>query len=119
MIETRVDLGLVQPFYSMSITISSLMVSPLDLRTISIASGCAAAGVLLLCVVVLLVAAVICRQRKSGRCVLCVCVIVYVCVIVCVCVCVHVCFMCARHTRMQCAAMSDHKHSNRTVMLRI
>ena len=92
MIETRVDLGLVQPFYSMSITISSLMVSPLDLRTISIASGCAAAGVLLLCVVVVLVAAVICRQRKSVRCVLCVCVIVYVCVIVRVCA--YVC-MCA------------------------
>ena len=71
MIETRVDSGLVQPFYSMNITIPSLMVSSLDLRTISIASGCAAAGVLLLCVVVVLVVAVMCRQRRSGRCVLC------------------------------------------------
>ena len=98
-IDTRVDSGLVQPFYSMNITVPSLTVSHHDLSTIGIASGCAVAGVLLLCLVVVLVVALVYWRRRSGRCVHCVhCVCVH-----CVCVhCVHCVCVCALRALCVC-----------------
>ena len=68
-IETRVDSGLVQPFYSMNVTIPTTSNPPPPTcppATIPIASGWLVAGVLLICLVVTLVAALIC-WRRSGR----------------------------------------------------
>ena len=125
-IDTRVDSGLVQPFYSMNITVPSLTVSHHDLSTIGIASGCAVAGVLLLCLVVVLAVALVYWRRRSGRCVhcvhcvcvcvriVCVCIACIVCVCVhcvhCVCVCVRVCALCVRALCV-CVRVCVHTHS--------
>ena len=68
-IETRVDSGLLQPFYSRNITIPATSNPPPPTcppATIPIASGWIVAGILLICLVVTLVVALI-RGRRSGR----------------------------------------------------
>ena len=73
-IETRVDSGLLQPFYSMNITIPTTSNPPpptcppatIAIPIIVIASGWVVAGILLICMVVAFVVALIC-WRRSGR----------------------------------------------------
>ena len=77
-IETRVDSGLLQPFYSRNITIPTTSNSPPSTcppATIVIASGWIVAGILLICMVVTLMGALIC-WRRSGRFVLTMCALV-------------------------------------------
>ena len=72
-IDTRVDSGQLQPFYSMNITIPATSNPPPPTcppATIPIASGWIVAGILLMCMVVTFVVALIC-WRRSGRFVLC------------------------------------------------
>ena len=72
-IETRVDSGLLQPFYLRNITIPTISSPPPPTcppSTIAIASGWIVAGVLPICMVVAFVVALIC-WRRSGRFVLC------------------------------------------------
>ena len=111
-IDTRVDSGLVQPFYSMNITVPSLTVSHHDLSTIGIASGCAVAGVLLLCLVVVLAVALVYWRRRSGRCVH-VCVRARACVHMCVrahaCVCTCIMYVVHAHAYIQ---MFTHVHTH-------
>ena len=68
-IDTRVDSGLLQPFYLMNITIPTTSNPPPPTcppATIAIASGWIVAGILLICLVVAFVVALIC-WRRSGR----------------------------------------------------
>ena len=73
MIETRVDSGLVQPFYSMNITILSLMIPVSPASSAAVANGVAGAGVTLLIVLVcgaavgVLLLVVFLKWRKGGN----------------------------------------------------
>ena len=91
-IETRVDSGLLQPFYSRNITIPATSNSPpptCQPSTIPIASGWIVAGILLICMVITLVMVIIC-WRRSGR-------FVFVCAFI-ICTCMHCLQLSHRHT---------------------
>ena len=70
MIETRVDSGLVQPFYSMNVTIP---VAPAPASSAAVANGVAGAGVTLLIVLVcgavvgVLLLVAFLKWRKGGN----------------------------------------------------
>ena len=67
-IETRMDSGLLQPFYSRNITIPTASNPPYPTcqpTTIVIASGWIAAGILLMCMVVTLMVAFICWSKSE------------------------------------------------------